>query len=346
MFDPKRILLLPLVLWFSSQTYADEVKPGIYRTPEARFESLKDYPFTSRYLQIGDFRIHYLDEGPADAAPILLLHGEPTWSYLYRKMIPILVAAGHRVIAPDLVGFGKSDKPASESDYSYSMEVEVMQELVQRLDLQGTTFFGQDWGGLIGLRVVAAEPDRFARVVVSNTGLPSAEGIQGYLGYPLFKLAVWWQGPVTMDELREETTFPRWVAYSHNMEDLPVGELMRFMGGDESVVVAYEAPFPDVRYKAGVHVMPYLVPSELRQNAAAWRVFEAWDKPFLIAFTDSDPITAGGEQAFLERVPGAINVTIKGAGHFVQEDAGEELAQMINEFIAGTLSAQGTDSSP
>ena len=133
MFDPNRILLLPLVLWLSSQAYAEEVKPGIYRTPEARFESLKDYPFTSHYLQIGDYRIHYLDEGPADAAPVLLLHGEPTWSYLYRKMIPILVAAGHRVIAPDLVGFGKSDKPASESDYSYGMEVEVMRELVQRL---------------------------------------------------------------------------------------------------------------------------------------------------------------------------------------------------------------------
>ncbi|MCZ6618513.1 MAG: alpha/beta fold hydrolase, partial [Gammaproteobacteria bacterium] len=167
---------------------ADEIEPGIMRTPDQRFENLADYPFEPRYLQVGKYRVHYLDEGPPTADPILLLHGEPTWSYLYRKMIPIFTAAGHRVIVPDLVGFGKSDKPARQSDYSYQMQVDVMTELVTRLDLRQTTFFGQDWGGLIGLRVVAAEPDRFARIVVSNTGLPSAEGFQGWIGYPLFKL--------------------------------------------------------------------------------------------------------------------------------------------------------------
>jgi haloalkane dehalogenase len=331
----KSVLLVLTVLLVGGNARGDEVAPGILRTPDARFADLKDYPFQPNYMQIGDYRIHYLDEGPADAPPVLLIHGEPTWSYLFRKMIPILTAAGHRVIAPDLVGFGKSDKPASESDYSYQMQVDVMVELAQRLNLSDATFFGQDWGGLVGLRVVAAEPDRFARVVVSNTGMPAASGIQGWIGYPMFKLAVWWAGEVTMEELQAELTFPRWVAYSYGVDELPIGELMTFMGADNEVVAAYQAPFPDKRYKAGAQIMPYLVPSQLRENEAAWAVFEAWDKPVLVAFTDSDPISRGGHVTFLERVPTAQNVTIEGAGHFVQEDAGPQLAQLINAFIAG-----------
>ena len=335
LYGKRALLLLMFIVAFG--VTANEIEPGILRTPDQRFENLEDYPFEPHYLQIGKYRVHYLDEGPPTANPVLLLHGEPTWSYLYRKMIPILTAAGHRVIVPDLVGFGKSDKPVLQSDYSYQMQVDVMSELVTHLDLQQTTFFGQDWGGLIGLRVVAAQPDRFARIVVSNTGLPAAEGIQGWIGYTIFKLTVWWEGGMTMEELQSNITFPRWVAYSHNVDDLPVDELMRFMGAEDNdaVIKAYTAPFPDARYKAGAHIMPYLVPSQLRENAEAWKVLEAWGKPFLCAFTDSDPITRGGEQAFLNRIPGAQNVTIEGAGHFVQEDAGEELAGIINEFIAG-----------
>jgi haloalkane dehalogenase len=325
-----------LSLLAAAGVHADEIAPGIYRTPEARFENLPDFPYQPNYMQIGDYRIHYLDEGPPDADPVLLIHGEPTWSYLFRKMIPILTAAGHRVIAPDLVGFGRSDKPAEQSDYSYQLQVDTMLELVQRLGLENATFFGQDWGGLVGLRVVTAAPERFARVVVSNTGLPAAEGFQGWIGYPLFKLSVWWTGELTMDDLRTDLTFPRWVAYSHHVDDLPIAELMTFMGAEdpEAVSKGYEAPFPDRRYKAGAHVMPYLVPSQLRENAEAWKVLEAWDKPFLVAFTDSDPITRGGESTFLERVPTAENITIRGAGHFVQEDAGELLATIMNQFIA------------
>ena len=314
---------------------AKEVAPDILRTPDERFANLKDYPFAPNYLQIGDYRVHYLDEGPAEAPPVLLIHGEPTWSYLFRKMIPVLTAAGHRVIAPDLVGFGKSDKPVNTADYSYQMQVDVMTELVRQLDLKEATFFGQDWGGLVGLRVVAAEPERFARVVVSNTGLPAASGLRGWIGYPLFKLAVWWEGAVTFEELQAELTFPRWVAYSYHVDDLPIEQLMGFIGVDPDVPAAYAAPFPDQRYKAGAQIMPYLVPSQLRENEAAWSVFEQWQKPFLVAFTDSDPITKGGEQVFLERVPTAQNVTISGAGHFVQEDAGPQLAALINDFIAG-----------
>jgi len=320
----------------AAPAFAEEVKPGVLRTAEARFAGLENYPFAPNYLQVGDIRLHYLDEGPRDAEPILLIHGEPTWSYLFRYMIPIFTAAGYRVIAPDLVGFGKSDKFADEEAYGYAMQVDYMQKLVAHLDLNDVTFFGQDWGGLVGLRVVAAAPERFARVVVSNTGLPAASGMQGWIGYPLFKLAVWWEGPMTMDELREDITFPRWVAYNYHVEDLPIGELMAFMGGDDSLRAAYEAPFPEQRYKAATQIMPYLVPSQLRENEVAWKeVFEQWQKPFLVAFTDSDPVTAGAEQVFLDRVPTAQNVTIRGAGHFVQEDAGPELAGLMVDFMQG-----------
>jgi haloalkane dehalogenase len=223
----KQFISLFLLLGLATASIqADEVAPGVLRTPDARFENLEGYPFQPNYMEIQGLRVHYLDEGPRDAAPILLIHGEPTWSYLFRKMIPVFTAAGHRVIVPDLVGFGRSDKFASEDSYSYQFHVDVMSELVTRLNLKEATFFGQDWGGLIGLRVVGAHPDRFARVVVSNTGMPAASGIQGWLGYALFKFAVWRQGAVTLEELKAELTFPRWVAYSYYVEELPVGELM------------------------------------------------------------------------------------------------------------------------
>ena len=312
---------------------AEEVRPGVLRTPEARFEHLEGFPYAPNYLQVGDIRLHYVDVGPRDAETLLLIHGEPTWSYLFRKMIPVFTEEGYRVVAPDLVGFGRSDKFADEGAYSHAMQVEYMLELVRDLDLEDATFFGQDWGGLIGLRVVAAEPDRFSRVVVSNTGLPAASGFQSWIAYPLFKLAVWWEGAMTMEELATDLTFPRWVAYSYHVEDLPIGRLMSFMGGSEGVTAAYEAPFPDQGYKAAAQVMPYLVPSELRENEAAWEVFENWDKPFLVAFTDSDPITRGGEQVFLSRVPVAQNVSIRNAGHFVQEDAGPALAKLMVNFM-------------
>lgn len=328
-----------LGLCFAVSVGADEISPGIFRTPDARFEDLAGYQFEPNYMEIQGLRVHFLDEGPVDAAPILLIHGEPTWSYLFREMIPVLTAAGHRVIVPDLVGFRRSDKLASKEDYSYQLQIDAMSELVARLDLQETTFFGQDWGGMIGLRVVAAMPDRFARVVVSNTGLPSASGIRGWLGYPISRLMVWWHGPVTLEELKADTSFVRWMAHSYYEDDMDVVAIMEFFGGvtlSDEVVEAYEAPFPDGRYKAGAHVMPYYVPSQLRENEAVWQeVFEKWDKPFLVAFTDSDPITGSLRQGFIDRIPGAVDVTIEGVGHFVQEEVGPELATLINVFIAG-----------
>ena len=326
--------LWTVVIWaVVVNALAEEIAPGILRTPNAQFASIQGFPYAPQYEQIGDLRIHYIDAGVADAETVLLLHGEPTWSYLFRKMIPVFLKAGYRVVAPDLVGFGRSDKFADEQAYSYQMQVDVMNRFVQRLDLHEVTFFGQDWGGLIGLRVVADAPERFARVVVSNTGLPAATGLQGWVGYSLFKFAIWQLGALSLDDLREHLTFQRWVAYSYHVPDLPIDGVMSFMGADETVQAAYLAPFPEQKYKAGAQIMPYLVPSQLRENEAAWAVFEAWNKPFLVAFTDSDPVTAGGERMFLQRVPTAQNVTIKGVRHFVQEDAGQALAILMTQFM-------------
>ncbi len=298
------------------------------RTPEERFADLPDYPFEPNYAEIrdgegGTLRVHYLDEGPADAAPVLLVHGEPSWSYLYRHMVPILVNAGHRVVVPDLVGFGRSDKPTRQTDYSYARHVAWLSELVfDHLDLRDATFFGQDWGGLLGLRLVAAEPDRFARVVIGNSGLPTGHG------------------PAS-------EAFLRWQRFSQTTPVFPVGDLVGRACTTElsaAVVAAYDAPFPDDTFKAGARIFPSFVPTnpddpETAPNQAAWRVLEAFQKPFLCAFSDSDPVTAGGDAPFLAKVPGARgrqHPTIVGAGHFLQEDAGPELAAVIRDFISDT----------
>lgn len=334
------VLILATVMPAAAQDEDSGPKPGVLRTPDERFENLPGFDFPPHYIEIDGLRVHYIDEGPPDASPILLMHGEPSWSYLYRKMIPILAAAGHRVIAPDLIGFGRSDKPMETKDYSYQKQVDIMTALVRRLDLVDITLFGQDWGGLIGLRVVAEEPDRFARIVAGNTGLPDAGGVLGRIGPTLFKLRVWMEGTVTREELAEETSFVRWVAYSRTAPEFPVGGIVQSATVTElppDVVKAYDAPFPDDSYKAGARIMPSLVPSQLVENRQVWNeVFSRWEKPFLTAFSDRDPITGGQEKVFQSRVPGAKgqpHVTIKDAGHFLQEDKGEELARVILDFI-------------
>jgi len=294
------------------------------RTPDERFVSLPGYDFEPHYVEISDgLRVHYLDEGPADAAPVLLMHGEPSWCFLYRTMIPVLVEAGHRCIAPDLVGFGRSDKPTEQSDYSFAAEVAWMSEaLFDHLDLRDITFFGQDWGSLIGLRLVAAQPDRFARVVIGNGGLP------------------------TGDRPPNEA-FLAWQNFAKTADDFPIGGIIS--GGcatrlTPEVVAAYDAPFPDDTYKAGTRVFPSLVPTAPDDpahddNVKAWDVLRAFDKPFLCAFSDSDPITKGGERQFIGHVKGTEGLEhtkIEGAGHFLQEDKGPELAAVINRFIAAT----------
>ena len=338
----------------SFNLFSYEVKNGVLRTPDERFQNLKDYPYEPNYMMIDGLRIHYLDEGPKDADPIFLLHGEPAWSYLFRKMIPTLTAQGHRVIVPDCVGFGKSDKFISKYDYSYKHHVEVMKKLVQKLNLKNVTFFGQDWGGLVGLRVVAELPDRFSHVVVSNTGMVARSGLTAWLFEKFIQLRVWWIGPISFDELMEAAAealngnpstsagismFTKWMAYSYYAEDMDIVGIIRNFGNidlSEEEAYAYEAPYPSGLYKAGAHVWPYLIPTQLTENEQLWKdVYEKWDKPFLVAFGEKERITLPMKDDFLNRIPNPTVITLGGASHFVQEEVGPELAQIISDFING-----------
>ena len=320
------------------------VSPGILRTPEERFKNLKDYDFEPNYLQINGLRIHYLDEGPEDGEVIFLLHGQPAWSYLFRKMIPTLVDGGYRVIAPDMVGFGKSDKYINIDDYSHQMHVDIITNLIRELDLKDMTAHVHDWGGLVGLRVVAEEPDRFSRVIASNTGLIAPgrgliNDIRGFFLGPIFKLSIWLQGPATWEEFIGGNGFTNWIRYSRYTDNIDVGGVMQTLGSVNSEErLGYEAPFPNASYKAGAQIFPYLIPSELRKNEMAFRnVLEKWDKPFLIANSDNDPVTGNnpGIVEGLKRIPSAQEIVIKGPGHFIQEEAGVEYAQLILDFIKG-----------
>jgi haloalkane dehalogenase len=294
----------------------------ILRTPDDRFRQLPGYPFAPRYLDLGTMRMHYVDEGPREGAPVLLLHGEPSWSYLYRKMIPLLTAAGHRVVAPDLVGFGRSDKPVRREDYSYQRHVDWTRGVIEQLDLRGITLVCQDWGGLIGLRLAAEHEDRFARIVAANTFLPTGDMPPG-------------------------DAFLTWRKFSQETPEFPVGRIVQ--GGcvtslTPEVVAAYDAPFPDDRYKAGARQFPALVPISpddpaSAPNRRAWEVLNRWRKPFLTAFSDSDPITRGADGFLQQAIPGAQgqpHTTIADAGHFLQEDKGEGLARVVIDFVART----------
>lgn len=295
------------------------------RSPDSRFDNLPDFAFTPHYLMIdngegGELRVHYLDEGKTDAEPILLLHGEPSWCYLYRKMIPILTTAGYRVIAPDLPGFGRSDKPASRTDYTYQRHVDWMQSLVDQLDLQDITLFCQDWGGLIGLRLVADNPERFARVAAGNTMLPTGDHDPG-------------------------DSFRQWQQFSQDIPEFHIGGIIKSGTTSElsqSIIDAYNAPFPNETYKEGARQFPLLVPTTpddpaSEDNRMAWSKLSQWTKPFITLFSDSDPITAGGAKVMQKLIPGTKDqnhTTIVNAGHFLQEDQGEQVADLLVQFIA------------
>jgi haloalkane dehalogenase len=295
----------------------------VVRTPEARFANLPDFPYTPHYLELGGLRVAYIDEGPRDAPPVLLMHGEPTWSYLYRKMIRGLLEAGHRVIAPDLVGFGRSDKPTRKSDFSYNNHVLWMCAWMEAMDLRHATLFCQDWGSLIGLRMVTHAPDRFDRVVLANGGLPTGA-----------------QGPAPK-------AFKYWRAFARFSPWFPIGRIVN-SGCTHKLsaaeIAAYDAPFPSGKHLVAARVFPSFVPTEptdpeRARNEAAWEVLKTWHKPFLTLFSSRDPITRGGDKIFLKLVPGTVNqphAVTRGAGHFLQEDKGPELAVQINAFIAGT----------
>ena len=267
----------------------------------------------------GELRVHYLDEGSKEADPILLLHGEPSWSYLYRKIIPILTAAGHRVIVPDLPGFGRSDKPALRTDYTYQRHVDWMQSLLDQLDLNRITLFCQDWGGLIGLRLVAENPDKFTRVAAGNTMLPTGDHDPG-------------EG------------FRKWQQFSQETPRFDAGATIKSGTTttlSQAVIDAYDAPFPDETYKEGARQFPLLVPTTpddpaSEKNRAAWTQLSKWNKPFITLFSDSDPVTGGGDRILQKLIPGANgqnHTTIVNGGHFLQEDQGETLAELLLKFI-------------
>jgi len=299
----------------------------LLRTPEDRFTDLPDFPFEPKYAELRDphgglIRVGYVEAGPADGPPVLLLHGEPSWSFLYRKMLPVLASAGLRAIAPDLVGFGRSDKPGDLTDHTYARHVNWMRGFAfDALDLRDVTLVGQDWGGLIGLRMVAENPSRFARVVASNTGLPSGDHDM----------------PAVWHKFREAI---------ENAQVLDVARSVQ--AGCRSTLsdaerAAYDAPFPNEMYKAGPRAMPGLVPYRpdnpaTEANRAAWKTLSELDLPFLVAFSDGDPIT-GGLAPILQRsmkgAQGLEHPVIAGAGHFLQEDAGEELAEHVARFVRG-----------
>jgi haloalkane dehalogenase len=300
----------------------------VLRTPEDRFSNLPDFPYQPHYAQVADpdggsLRMAWIEAGPSDGETVLLLHGEPSWSFLYRTMIPVLAGAGLRVIAPDLIGFGRSDKPAERAEHSYARHVEWVRELCfDVLDLRGVTLVGQDWGGLIGLRLAAEHPDRFARIVVANTGLPT--------------------GNHPMPEI--------WHAFRQAIQTAPSVDVGRFVQSGcarpmpDDVRAGYDAPFPDDSFTAGPRAMPGLVPitpddPSSEANRKAWGVLAASPTPVLVAFSDSDPITGPMGPILARTMPGAAGreaPVIAGAGHFLQEDAGPELAGHIVAFVEAT----------
>lgn len=308
-----------------------ELHPQVLRTPDERFGDLPDFPFQPRYCPVHDprfgaLRMHYVDEGPRTAPVVLMLHGEPTWSFLYRKLIAPVAAAGYRAVAPDFIGFGRSDKLARRADYSYQAFVDWIVEFVETLDLRRIVLVCQDWGGPIGLRLLAAMPERFDAVLAANTLLPGNE--------PPPRGVPDWPGQII------ET----WVATSKAAQDLPVAEIVAgtcVARPAPAILRAYDAPFPSAAHKAGVLEFPSLIPIRadmpgVAENRRAWAVLERFDKPFVTAFSDSDPSTKAWEQVFQRRVPGAAgqpHTEIAAAGHFLQEENGEALAAVLLDLL-------------
>ena len=301
------------------------------RTPDDRFAAIADYPYDPKYLDVdagdgsGTPRMAYVDEGPADAPVVLMLHGEPSWGFLYRHVMGPVLAAGHRCVVPDLIGFGRSDKPADRNECTYARHYGWVRSLVHQLDLRDITLVCQDWGGLLGLRMVGLEPERFAGVVAANTFLPTGDG--------------------TPSE-----AFRNWRQFSQDVPEFPTGMILQGATVSDlpaEVVAAYDAPFPDESYKEAARQFPVLVPIDTddpggRDNVAAWEGLAAFDRPFVTAFSDGDPVTAGNDVPLQQRIAGAAgqpHVTLAGGGHFLQEDVGPELGQVVVDLLARSAGA-------
>ncbi|MDV2077487.1 haloalkane dehalogenase [Marinobacter xestospongiae] len=297
----------------------------ILRTDEARFTGLPDYPFTPNYLEVEPgLRMHYVDQGPRDAAPVVMLHGEPSWSYIYRHMIPPVAAAGHRVLAPDLIGFGKSDKPSNLSDYSYERHMQWLNQWLDALNLDNMTLVCQNWGSLLGLRLVAEQPHRFERIIIGNGMLPTGEQ-------------------------RPAASYSLWKAFATYSPWFPISRMVQLGTGrtlSTQELAAYEAPFPSSEFKAGARAFAKLIPSSpndpaVAANQAAWKQLERWHKPFITCFSNGDPISRGNDRYMQRRIPGAHgqpHITLRG-GHFLQEDAPEAFARIINDACRPELAA-------
>ncbi len=328
----------------------------VLRTPDERFKNLAGYDFEPHYTDITadgtTLRVHYLDEGPRDGQVVLCMHGQPSWCYLYRKMVPLLTNAGYRVVAPDLIGFGRSDKPVHTEDYTYARHVDWMNQWLRAVNLSGVTLVCQDWGGLIGLRMAAEQIGRFSRLVVANTGLPNSNGVPRELielvarTYPEIPIP----GPAMVREKFEAAdplAFLYWIKYAAEYPGFSARGVFSLLGGitDEQVLAGYNAPFPDERYLAGARRFPSLVPlfphhkEDREANDRAWQALSRFEGPVLTAFSDQDAVTRGGEKVFQEAIPGArgrTHPTIKGAGHFLQEDSPEDLSNAIISFMKET----------
>tara|TARA_B100001778_G_scaffold7862_1_gene6384 strand:- start:392 stop:1459 length:1068 start_codon:yes stop_codon:yes gene_type:complete len=353
----------------------------VLRTPDKYFEKIKDYPFSPVYTNISaqdgtEIRIHHIDEGPKEGPILLAMHGQPVWSYLYSKMIPILNDAGIRVIAPDLVGYGKSDKPSSRDDYSYQNQVDWMNQWLVKNDFNDLIFFGQDWGGLIGLRMIADNPDKFLKISIGNTGLPympntSDEVIRDVNQFresnTKLSLTSMFNQVSKMDSGKTHPAlkFMYWQKFCWDTKNLPVGLLNSVMMEKRSknhvrnhyilhslglsklspyisdLMKAYEAPYPSPKYKMGCRAMPSHVPiipdQSLNAQKKAREFFKNTDKPFLSVFAGDDPVTNDMEKDVLNMVPNAISAPNIGGGHFFQWTKSKELSKVLIDFIKDKL---------
>lgn len=311
----------------------------LLKTPESRFKNLKDYPFKANYMDVGGVKMHYLDEGDKSNKTIFLFHGQPSWSYLYRHMIPQLITAGYRVIAPDLIGFGKSDKPAEKKNHTYTNHVEWMSTFIKKLGVTHAAAFMQDWGGMIGLRVLANNPNWLDRLVVANTALSEMSGLTRWMTPKMMRLIRLTSGKASLEDLDNKMNYANWAGYFTHVRNLEIGKVMQLLTTKHMTsqeMQAYDAPFPDDRFYAGPRTMPEIVVSDLEAAYDDWQKLKKWQQPVLTLFSDGDPFLAGRgyDKMFQNNFPGARNqphITVGNASHFLQEDQSNELSgQMIN----------------
>ncbi|WP_061016214.1 haloalkane dehalogenase [Vibrio splendidus] len=316
----------------------------ILRTPESAFTNLQDYPYSANYMDIDGMRMHYIDEGKDNEKTIFLLHGQPSWSYLYRHMVPLFVEAGYRVVAPDLIGFGKSDKPASSEAHSYGNHVRWMTSFVRQLGIKNASAFMQDWGGMIGLRVLAQEPEWLERLVVSNTALAEMSGLEKFMVPKVLKLMAALAGKPSVEKFANNINYGNWAGYFRHADQLEIGQILQTLTTRQlsrAEMLAYDAPFPTADYFAGPRKMPEIVASELDQVNADWKKLKQWHKPVLTLFSDKDPFLAdqGYDKKFQANFSGAKgqpHITIENASHFLQEDQSQQLAENVISWLEKT----------